>query len=599
MARPRLSDDQKRLRGTAQPCRMDAAGPSIAVLEPETDLTPTREYVAVADGYVADVLAGRIVAGVWTRKACERFRRMREVASAPGGSYGFSPEEANRICAFAEQCPHVEGKWRSDGITLEPWQVWVLVACYGFRRPDGSRLVTSVFFQVGRKSAKSTLVAVALLYHLVIEREVGAQAICAATTGSQSRIVFGIAQRMVRRSPWLRAFGLAVFANAIVHEELGSVARPINSRSSSQDGLSPSFVSFDESHAQGFELHDVLISAMGARPDGMVWAPTSAGYDLTSIGYSLRGAAMKILDGVVESDHTFATLYELDEKDDWRDQATWIKSLPMVGTTPSLDYLRRYRDDAVATPGLAGEFETKMCGRWLHSASSWLSMDAWDRCADPSLTLEDFVGEPCWMGGDLAQVDDLAAVALVFERDGVLYGFVRSYLPEDVVADRARAVPAYRQWAKSGDLVLTVGNMHDFDRIEADVRDWCQQFDVRQITFDQFGSFQLIGHLSADGLPALLETKNARTFTPPARELEARVKNQRFRHDGNTCLKWQASNCVVSRRIDDSILPKKEMAESPAKIDAIDALILAIGGFLRQPEPARSVYEERGPIFFG
>jgi phage terminase large subunit-like protein len=41
----------------------------------------------------------------------------------------------------------------------------------------------------------------------------------------------------------------------------------------------------------------------------------------------------------------------------------------------------------------------------------------------------------------------------------------------------------------------------------------------------------------------------------------------------------------VSRRIDDSLLPKKESTDSPNKIDAIDALIQAIGGYLRATAP--------------
>ena len=102
---------------------------------------------------------------------------------------------------------------------------------------------------------------------------------------------------------------------------------------------------------------------------------------------------MKILDGVLESDHTFCVLYELDEADDWRDEATWIKALPMIGITPTLEYVRRYRDDAIATPGMQGEFETKCCNRWLHSAATWLSMAKWNACADAALRIEDFAGE--------------------------------------------------------------------------------------------------------------------------------------------------------------------------------------------------------------
>ena len=107
---------------------------------------------------------------------------------------------------FVERLPHVEGRWSASTIVLEPWQVFILAACYGFRmKVDGRRLVTMVFFQVCRKSAKSTLVAAVELYHLVVEKEPGAQGINAASTGSQARIVFGIMQRMIRRSPWSRA----------------------------------------------------------------------------------------------------------------------------------------------------------------------------------------------------------------------------------------------------------------------------------------------------------------------------------------------------------------------------------------------------------
>ena len=590
--RPRLSAAEKAKRGTLRPSRERSRPTRTRGITPAI---PTRDHVAIARAYVNDVIAGRIIAGRLVVKAAERFQRMIEHAAAPNAPYRFSAEHANDVCRFAECCPHVEGAWSRDTIELQPWQVFILVACYGFRvRGTDRRLVTRVFFQVSRKSAKSTLTAVAALFHLAGEREPGGQVICAASTGAQARIVFAIMQKMVRRSAYLRDLGFTVFAHAITFDATGGSAKPINSKSSTQDGLNPSFVSLDESHAQTFELHDVLTSAMGARADSMLWMPTTAGYDLTSVGYSMRQTAAKLLDRVIESDHVFAILYELDDGDRWDDEAVWQKAAPMLGITPSLEWVRRYCLDAQHTPALQAEFRTKITNAWLHSAASWLSMSDWDACADPTLQLQDFERQDCWIGGDLAAVDDLAAVALVFERADVLYGFVTCYLPEAIVEERARRVPEYRLWAEAGLLKLTPGNMIDYATIEADVRAACKRFRVRDIAFDQFGSLQIVGNLSNSGLPARIESKNAKSFTPPARELEGRVRYQRFRHDGNSCLKWQASNVVVSRRIDDSILPKKETADSPNKIDAIDALCQAIGGYLRQPPKRR--YREGGVL---
>jgi phage terminase large subunit-like protein len=558
---------------------------SYAILAP-------RNFVQIADTYAHDAIHGRSTVCSWVRKAAQRFDAMRRRADDLDSPFTFSAEHANDVCQFVERLPHVEGRWGSETITLQPWQVFILVACYGFRRKvDGRRLVTTVFFQVARKSAKSTLVAAVALYHLVVEQEPGAQVVCGASTGQQARIVFGIMQRMVRRSLWLREQGVAVFANSLTFDETGGYAKPINSKSSTQDGLNPSFISLDESHAQTFELRDVLVSAMGARVDGMIWCPTTAGYDLTSVGYALRSTAMKILDGVITSDHTFVVLYELDEADDWRDESVWGKAAPMIGITPTLDYVRRYCADAQATPGMQGEYETKICNRWLHSAKGWLSMPAWDACADPTVTLDDFARERGWLGVDLAERDDIAAVALVFRRHDLVYAFVRGYLPEQVVGERSRAIPEYRAWVQSGELVTTPGNMTDYGTIEADIRTFCTQFDVAEIVIERYGALNLASNLTTDGLPARIESKNAKVFTAPAKELEARIRARQFRHTGSSFLKWQASNVCVERRRDGSLLPTKESAESPNKIDGIDAVLLALSALLAQPEPAKSIYD--------
>jgi phage terminase large subunit-like protein len=445
-----------------------------------------------------------------------------------------------------------------------------------------------LYLELGRKGAKSTLMAAIALFHLLREHEPGASVVCGATTGSQARIVFTIAQRMVRRSAWLRADGVQAFANAIVTGD--GTMKPINAKTSTQDGLNPSLICLDESHAQTFALHDVLKSAQGARLNPLLLCPTTAGYDQLSVGYALRTTLTKVLRQVFDADHFLGAIYTIDPEDDWRDPRVWVKANPMLGITPTVDFVQRYCADAQQTPGLEAEFRVKTCSEWFNSASTWLSMTAWDRCADPTLTLDAFAGQPCWIGADLAQLDDLAAVALVFQKDDLLVAFVRCYLPELVVAERARRVPEYRLWVQAGLLTLTDGNMIDYSRIERDIRGWCQQFTVRAISFDQFGSVQIAGNLSNDGLPAWVEAKNAKSFTPPARELETRVKHGRFRHDGNACLKWQASNVVVSRRIDDSILPKKEGPESANKIDAIDALLQAIAAMLRAPMPVEKEY---------
>ena len=523
----------------------------------------------------------------WVRLAADRQERDLGRADDPAWPYVWSEAEASAVCTFIERLPHVEGRWATATIRLEPAQVFLLTCLFGWRhRTDPTRRrFTTLYWELGRKGAKSTLMAGIALYHLLNEGELGPTVICGATTGSQARIVFGIAQAMIAQSAWLRSRGLRSVLNEIrVLDGSGTIVgemRPINARASTQDGLNPSCIVLDESHAQSFALHDVLKSAQGGRANPLLLCPTTAGYDQLSIGYALRTTLCKVLEGGLENERLLGLVYTLDEGDDWREERHWIKANPMLGITPSLEWMRGYCLDAQQTPGLEGEFRIKCCSQWANAGSAWLSMAHWDACADPLLTLDAFVGADCWIGADLAQQDDLAAVALVFHRDDRLYAFVWNYLPVDVVAERARTVPAYRLWHERGELVPTAGNTIDIDRIETDIRAWCTRFAVKDICFDQFGAAQTVTRLYNAGYPARMEYKNARNLTAPARDLEARVKYGRFRHDGNSCLRWQASNATVRRGIDDSLLPQKESVMSPNKIDAIDALLSAIGGYLR------------------
>ena len=579
-----LSAEEHQRRGTYRADRYgETSRSATGVLEMEEP--SERDYLGIAREYVADVLAGRLVVGQWIRLACERHvRDVQRFETDAGFAFIWSDTHAIEACQFVEQLPHVEGKWStSNRIGLQPCQVFWIASLFGWRQRANPELrrFTTFYLEMGRKGAKSTLMAAIAFFHLLKEQEPGASVVCGATTGTQARIVFGIMQRMVRSSPWLRAQGVEALANAIITAD-GTV-KPINAKASTQDGLNPSCIVLDESHAQKFGLHDVLKSAQGARPNPLLLAPTTAGYDLLSVGYALRTHLTKVLQRVYEAEHLFGLIYTLDDTDDWRDRTAWVKSNPMLGITPKLDWVQRYCADAQQTPGMEGEFRVKVCSQWMQSSSSWLSMTAWDACkADPPVPLESFNGKPCWIGVDLAQLDDIAAVALVFERDGLLYGYVRMYLPRDVVEARARTEPAYQTWVLDNVLHLTDGEMIDYTVIEADIRAFCKQFQVKAIVFDQFGSVDISNRLEKEGFPALIEPKNAKTFTPPSRELETRVKHRRFRHDGNTCLKWMASNCVVSRRTDDSILPKKESPESPNKTDGIDAILEAIGAWLRK-----------------
>lgn len=542
------------------------------------DVSPGRDFVAIANCYARDVAKGKIVAGKLLRAACRRHLDDLKRWSGPRSPYYFDSWHVVDVCGFVELLPHVEGQWESPTIVLEPAQVWVLACVFGWRRrEDGGRRFTDVYWEVARKNAKSTLSSALALYCLTCEGEQGPQIKCAATTGGQARIVFDVARKMVDRTPDLReAFGVESFANAIVSESVMGSIQPINAKASTQDGLNPHLAILDELHAHKTrDLYDVLKSARGARKNPLTWVITTAGYNLEGVCYEQRTLAVKVLEGVIEADHLFAAIYTIDEDDDPLDEACWPKANPLWRVMNQAE-MRRYAQDARHSADQLQEFMTKRLNVWSGSKAAWLNLDKWKRCAGV-VDVAELEGEPCWGGLDLAATTDIAAFVLAFPRpDGQVKVVARMYLPEATVAPRTeRGNVPYQRWARDGWLTVTPGDVIDYDYIERDIREAMERFDVRGIAYDPWNAYQLTNHLMEDGAPLVEFRQGPKSYAPAMRTFERAVYSGRLEHGDNPVLTWMASNLVVRRDANDNLAPDKR--NSAEKIDGIVALIMALG----------------------
>lgn len=562
-----------------------------------------RDYAAIAEAYARDVAAGRVVACKWIKLAAER--HLRDLRRK-GWVYRFDAWHAGDVCDFIEKLPHVEGAWKTKTLALEDCQVFILAVIFGWRRvEDVGRRFSTVYIEMARKGAKSTLTAGVALYCLCCEGEVGPQIVIGATTGEQAGKVFNPAKAMVEKDWQLaEAFGLQAFVRSITCGDNGGFIQPINAKGKTQDGWNPHMGVLDELHAhKDRALYDVIKSAFGARKNPLLWIITTAGFNTAGVCYEQRTAATKMLEGVVEADHLFAAIYTLDEGDDPFDERVWVKANPMLGVTPTIASMRSYAKDAKVNPGDEGEFKTKRLNIWLNAASAWLSGPQWLACADPKLDWADFEGLDCWIGGDLADKDDITALVLAaFDTKGRLIFKPRFWLPAAVLERpehaEGRGAAPYRTWVSQGHITLTPGDWVDHGEVEDQARKWIERFSVRKVTFDQFAAAQLMASrinedlATPDNPLAQILHKKASAVTDPAKDLEARVKAgpSRLRHDGNPVMNWMASNVVVSRRRDETILPIKESPMSPNKIDGIDALVNAIepavAGEKQAPSPA-------------
>lgn len=485
--------------------------------------------------------------------------------------------------------PHVEGVWESPTIKLEPSQVFFLVQLFGFRKPDGTRRYTAALFAVARKNAKSALAAAILLYVFCSEPEVGPQVLSAATTGDQARIVWGVAKRMVEKTADLRdAYALEPFANAIARYQTGGTFRPINAKASTQDGLNPSALCFDELHAHKTrDLFDVLRSAAGARRSPLFLYTTTEGYLNPGPWSEVRKFAQQVLDGVVEADHFLAIYYALDDADDDFDESKWQKANPLLGVSVSLDSMRAYAKEARQQPGALAEFRIKRLNRPASSAEAWIDLRRWNRCAG-EVDLDELAGYPCWGALDLASTRDMTAWRLLWLKDGTWYTWGRYWVPSAAVAQRnERGTVTYQPWVAGGHVTVTDGDVTDYSVVERDViADW-QRFKPAEVGFDLWNASDISNRLTTAGLPMVQFIQGAKSYTPGFQELERAYIAGKLQHGGNPVLTWNAANLVPRRDANMNMAPDKK--RSADKIDGICCLLMC---FARA-----AVHQQTGTIY--
>jgi phage terminase large subunit-like protein len=363
-------------------------------------------------------VSNKILACELTKLACKRFLNDCKKSKKKDFPFELIEETASKFCRVIELLPHVKGKpWAGTKIKLEPWQIFIVVNVFGWlHKKTGLRRFRTVYVEVPRKNAKSTLTSTVALCMLAIDGEPGAEIYSAATTRDQAKIVFEDAQNMTRRTPGFRKkFGIEVGARAITILESGSKFMALSAEGSTLDGLNVHFGGIDELHAHKTRsVFDVIETATGARTQPLLWLITTAGSNQAGICYEQRTYVTKILEGAFEDDTYFGVIYTIDKTDDWTDPAVWEKANPNYGISVIPDDIARLAKKAEKLPSAQNNFLTKRLNVWVNANEAWMNMREWDKCADPTLNIEDFKGEHCFVGVDLASKIDIAVMMFLF-----------------------------------------------------------------------------------------------------------------------------------------------------------------------------------------
>lgn len=548
-----------------------------------------KDYPAIALQYAQDVVAGRILTCKWTKAACQRHIDDLE----KDWEYRFDEGKSTRVCQFIELLPHIKGQWAGQPFTMEPWEVFIVSVVFGWVDEHGLRRFRTAYLEVARKNGKSFLMAAIGLYLLCADGEGGAEIYSAAVKKDQSKLVWDIARRQVLKTPALQqAFGVEAWKHSIFVESTASSFLPLASDSDSLDGLNVHGGLIDELHAhKSREVFDVIETGTGARQQSLMFIITTAGSNRAGICYEQRNYVTKLLNGVAQDESYFGIIYTLDDEDIdtvWDNPDVWIKANPNYGVSVLPFDLERLVKKARETPSAMNNVLTKRFNIWVNQDAAWLDMWKWDACRDESITLEDFEGERCIIGADFASKVDIAALCLLFERDGHLYPFLRYYIPDERIRDSSN--DQYSGWWREGRFTVTPGQIIDFDYIEQDCEQFASMFEVAEFAYDPHQATQFAGRMINNGWNMVEVRPNVLNFSEPMKELEARTIAKTLHHN-DPVLSWMVSNVVCHYDAKDNIYPRKERPED--KIDGVIALLSAMNRYM-QPDEETSIYNKRG-----
>ncbi|HUN56707.1 MAG TPA: terminase large subunit [Candidatus Binataceae bacterium] len=374
--------------------------------------------------------------------------------------------------------------------------------------PDGRLPYPELVFAAPKKSGKTGLAALMMLYVIVVLGGTYAEGYCAANDYDQAQgRVFQAVCRIIQASPLLRA-SAKITANRIEFST-GSTITAIASDYAGAAGSNPTIRCFDELWAYTSERAYRLW-------DEMVPPPTRRIATRLTVTYAGFEGESKLLESffkqAMAGEQIAPSLYRAPGL-----LAAWHHKPVAPWQTPEwIDQMRHQLRPAA--------FLRQIENMFVSSESSFVEMTWWDACVDPHLRLVVAdKGTAVWIGLDASvKRDSTAIVAVIW----------------DSSAKKVRTVWHRIFQPKPGDPL-------DFEAtIERTLLELRQRFDVREIRFDPYQLVAVAQRLTGAGLPMVEFPQSVPNLTESSKNLYELIKGRNLAAYADTDIRLAMSRAV-------------------------------------------------------
>ena len=526
--------------------------------------------------YIRGVQNGKIVTSVYIRQAVERLEQLKKRNDI------FFDEDAVKECfEFIRTMKHFAGKSAGSQFELLPYQKWIIGSIIGIKYKDtGFRVCRETFILQARKNGKTSLIAALSLYMLICDKEQSPSIGIVASSRDQARICYEMCQQYAKTLD-MEGRVIKQYRNYLKVPANNGELKVYSSDSSNLDGLSQSMTILDEGHAQkDNKLYSVMKSSMGFRQQPLMVQITTCGFLLDGYPcYETYKMSLEILNGVKKDDSFFPFIYMMDPDDDWENEDNWIKCNPALDVTITREYLRDQLTAAKNDSSQLVPIKTKNFNCWMNSANVWVPQDRVVKCMD-NFNLEDFTGHMCYIGVDLASVSDLTALAVMIPDGDKFYFKNYAFLPYDTYINHPNH-QLYERFYNDGDLIITDGNICDYQAITNKIMDISQILQVEGIYYDPYNSGQWAIQCTELGYNMQQFRQGLLSFNNPTKEMEKLILSRNAVFDKSALMLWEFGNVVL--RVDSQQNCKPDKTTASNKIDNVIASVEALGGYLHNP----------------
>lgn len=530
--------------------------------------------------YWDKIIDGEEIVG---KKVYSVYKELNRIINDTESEWEFNSKKANHAIEFIENyCKHSKGKLGGKPFVMELWQKALVAATFGIvHKIDGTRKFQEVILVVARKNGKSTLAAAIGLYMMIADGEPGAEVYAVATKKDQAKIIWLEAKRMVRKSPSLLK-RIKTLVSEMYAEIVDSYFRPLGSDSDGLDGLNVHCGLLDEIHAwKDKNLYDVIVDGTSARDEPLIFITTTAGTVRECVFDLKYDECVQIINGYdgggYRDERVLPIIYELDDRNEWKDASKWRKANPGLGTIKKTDNLANKVRKAMANALLVKNLLCKDFNIRETGTQAWLNFD--DLNNETKFQISDLKPKYGIGGADLSQTTDLTCATLIFQipDDDHIYVEQMYFLPEELLDERvAEDHIRYDLWRDAGLLRTTPGMKVDTEFVTQWFLEMQNKYGIYVLWtgYDSWSAEywvkEMKGNFGEQSMEKVQQTK--KVLSNPMQNLAADLKKKRIVYNNNPILKWCLANTSVDIDKYDNIQPKKSRNQR-LRIDGLASLL--------------------------